>query len=416
MVHDVEYARSEDKRYQHPFRRLATQKFLRRRTTTDLDEKLASSSTKVSVPASLSTRVSVPAPAILSRTVSVPAPLSTTVPESEPSSPTVSTPRSRIPTPSASSRRHAFSSQLNAVLSPSESPQTKSLIPKSTTKRSSDGVFDAVSGGPILNQDGRYPFFPTQNQRRSDVEADQRPLRDLENKPIYRSNTLGIIMPPSFMSPTLSSAARSNQCGFAGRNNLVSNFSCPLLHRTQPDRDDRDDDETPTMRQVINFDDNPTGIIDPTMLGVRSAENVTSYSPPVFQYGASSDVPEESSAQTTGLASSILPSPNYGDYSFETSNEMIRLALTTPIPPEGDIIYETATEALAPSNFVMPERLNSASGSQDHWPQKLSTETTEESGIEYRSLLQMDEEDPKALLVSSQWSLPSPFTSPGRIN
>lgn len=362
---------SESKQNQHPLRRFTTKKFLRRRTTTDVVEKLTPSS----------------------KSAPVSAPSSTTTPVSEPSSTGVSTPRSRIPSPAASSRCHAFSSRLNAPFTPPDSLRSQSQIPRSTTQRPACEFLDAVGVDPTVSQDSHYPSFSTPNQGRSDVEANQRPFLSW-HKPIHRTDTVGIIMPPRFMSPPLSTTTRSNERGIAEHDTHMPNLCWPLSPLTQPDRDD---DETPTMRQFTNLD-NPTGIIDSPTLTVQTIENITSHSPPVSQYRANSDLPEESSADTSGLASPMSPNPDQGDYSVDVSDESIGLALTTPIPSGGDIIYETATEVPEPFNFVMPER---PSKTQDYWPPKSSTENTKESGIEDRISPQMNEEDLSALLVSS---------------
>lgn len=338
----------------HPLRKFAGKRFLGRRTATDIDEKEAPSLTtdvdKKS--ARVSTADVDEKPATSSTTASVPASSSTAGPVSEPSST-----RSRIPTPSASSRRHTFSNRTNAVCSPSLSPQTRSQIPRSTTKRLSDEI---LTGSPTPNQDGRYPLSARnqrrlENQRRSDVEASQRPLWNSHNneEPIRRTEMADTIMPTRFTSATLSSGARSNQRGIAGHGEDIPNFSWPPSPHPQPDRND---DKTPTRRQFTNLDD-PGDIVDSPALAIHTVKKLNSYSPPVSQYGDISDMWEKSSAKTTGVASSISPRHIYGDYSFDASDETIGLALTSPIPVGGDIVYESATEASEPFVFTMPEDL-----------------------------------------------------------
>ena len=383
---------SESKRYVHPLRRFAGKTFLRRRTTADICEEkqaclLTADSDEKRV-SSLTTDVNEKS-----------AFSSPTVLASEPASTAASTSRSRIPTPSASSRRHTCSSRLNAVFTPPTSPQKGSKIPRSTTMRPSGGFLNVAGESTTPNQDGRYPFHTTQNQRKSDGGISQRPFCDSRNQPIHCVDTADIIMPSRVTTATPSSGSRSDQPGFAGHRNHVPNFSWPLSPRMQPDRNDGG---TPTMRQCANLG-GPPGIVNPTTLAIHTLENVTtSHSPPVSWYRANSDMSKKSSAQTIELASSSSPSPNYGDYSFEASDETIGLALTSPIPPGGDIMYKSRTEAAQSFEFVMPERSNRSSETQDYRPFKSSSETTEDHGIEVRILPQMDEENLGALRVSSR--------------
>lgn len=397
-IFNKEIAMSESKRYVHPLKRFAGKTFLRRRTTTtdiseekqaclltiDGDEKRVSS---------LTTDVN-EKPALSPARVSA----------SEPPSNTVLLSRSRIPTPSASSRRHTCSSRLNAVFSPPLSPQRRSKIPRSTTMRPSIGFSNVAGEGAISNQDGRYPSLATQdqkrteNQRRSERGTSKHPFRDSHSQPIHRIDAADIIMPSRFMTASPSSGPRSDQIGFAEHRNHAPNFSWPLSPRMQPDRNDG---ETPTMRQFTNLG-GPPGIVDPTTLAIHTFENVTtSNSPPISWYRANSDMSKKSSAQTIGLASSGSPSPNYGDYSFDASDETIGLAVTTPIPSGGDIIYKPTIETAESFEFVMPERSNRSSETQGYRPFKSSSEFSEEYGVEVRVSPQMDEENLGALRVSS---------------
>lgn len=179
----------------------------------------------------------------------------------------------------------------------------------------------------------------------SDADANEHPL--LHNESIHHDEKMGTVMPRLSTGLIPSDITHSNEPGIVRHKNLVPNFSWPLSSHRQPDRDDN---ETPTMRQVTGVDD-LTGTGDSP---ISTVQNVISNSPPVPQYGASSDVPEDSSGRTAGLAFAMSPTPNYGDYSFDVSGETIGLALTDPIPPGGEVMYETATEASEPFDFVMP--------------------------------------------------------------
>ena len=371
------------KKQMHSLRRFADKTFLRRKTSTDIDKVQTCSSTAVSAPESSWTTVSVP--------------------------------RSHIPTSSVSSRRHTCSSQVNAIFSPSVSPQTKSQIPRSVTMRPSDGFANNVfSGSPTPNQDGRYPFLSTWNQRKSDVGASQRPNWGTHDEELsHCDDTADTVMPSSFKTATFGSGAHFDQLEIAEQRYLRPTVSWPLSLLMQPDRDG-DDGDTPTMRQFTNFDE-PAGIVDSAPLVYHTFENVTTtHSPPASRYQINSHgMPNESSAWTTELASSsAFAMPNYGDYSFDTSDQTIGLALTTP--PEDDPMYDTAIQAAEPFDFVMPERFSLSSEIQDYPCFKPNSEVTEEPKMEVRISRSphMDEEGLSALRVSI--SLPSahlPLTS-----
>lgn len=396
----------------HSLRRFADKTFLCRRITTDVNKvqtySLTANDDEISA---LSSTTDVNEESATSSL--------TTVSVSEASWTPVSVPRSRIPTPSDSSRRHTCSSRGNAVFSPSGSLQTKSQIPRSATMRPSDGVLNVVGRSPTPNQDGRYPLFAAENQRRpenqgrSDVGASQCQLWGThDEEAINRNGTADTMMPPRFKSATFGSGAE-----IAGYENLKPDFSWPVLPRTQPDCDG--DDETPTMMQFTNLEE-PSSIVDSYTSAIHPFENVpTSHSPPASRYRVDPNMRKESSAQITGLASSVFAMPNYGDYSFDASHETIGLALTTPIPisSEGDRVYETATKATEPLEFVLPERFDRFSGTQDYRHFKSSSEITEGSRMGVRISPQMDQEHLCALKVSSQPppSSPSQSTSKGKL-
>lgn len=391
------------KKQMHSLRRFADKTFLRRKTTADVDKgqtcSLTANDDEVAAP-SLITDVNEESAPLSSTTVPILEPSSTAVSASGSSWPTVSVPRSHIPTPSLSSRRHTCSSQANAIFSPSISPQTKSQIPRSITMRPFDGYPNNVfSGSPTPNQDGRYPFLSTRNQRKSDVGASQRPLWGTHNEELsHHDDTADTVIQSAFNSATFGSATYFDQLETTEDRYLRPTVSWPLSFLTQPDREG-DDGDTPTMRQFTNLDE-PAGIVDSATLAFHTFANVSpSHSPPGSRYQINSHVmPEESSAWTTELASPDFAMPNYHGYSFDASDQTIGLALTTP--PEEDPMYDTAIKAAEPFHFVMPERFNISSEIQDYRFSRSNSEVTEEPGMEVRISPHMDEEGLSALRVS----------------